>query len=140
MASNLFRLLAFSLLINISSQHNFCNLALQIALKVVGGELTCNFALFHNKDPVAGGQELRQIGRHHHHALALRGTGSKLSAFISVFPLDRQLDNKYLREPGSETVTYKEVPFASRYVDPAVISNMEKRLPVTYSLLKNTLY
>lgn len=91
-------------------------------------------------DPVEEAAKECYLSLRKNHALALRGTGSKLSAFISVFPLDRQLDNKYLREPGSETVTYKEVPFASRYVDPAVISNMEKRLPVTYSLLKNTLY
>ncbi len=83
--------------------------------------------------------------------LALRTTKSELVSFISIptYGLSPDLLNedgsfkyefKYGRNAGSEEITTKIVPFSPRYIDELSISRMEALVPLSYSLIKKTLY
>lgn len=83
--------------------------------------------------------------------LALSGTKSELRPFITwpssglnpeyTDSTGRLTDEfKYGRAAGTEDIYTKELPFAPRYVDAKTMMFIENNNPLTYSLIRNTLY
>ncbi len=83
--------------------------------------------------------------------LALRTSGTQLSAFVSLpsYGLSPDFFNpdgsftdifKYGRVLGSEEVITKIVPFSSRYIDSETVLRMEHTVPLSFTLIKKTLY
>lgn len=83
--------------------------------------------------------------------LALSGTKSEFRPFISQPSAGLSAEYtdstgamietfKYGRKVGTEDIYAKEVPFAPRYVDTKTRTYIENSNPLTYSLIRNTLY
>lgn len=83
--------------------------------------------------------------------LALSGSKSELRPFITwpsgglspegIDSSGRLTDSfKYGRAAGTDEIFTKELPFAPRYVDAGTMAFIEKNNPLTYSLIRNTLY
>lgn len=83
--------------------------------------------------------------------LALSGNKSELRPFITwpsgglspegIDSTGRLTDRfKYGRAAGTDEIFTKELPFAPRYVDAGTMAFIERNNPLTYSLIRNTLY
>lgn len=83
--------------------------------------------------------------------LALNSTKSGLKPFISMpstgIPFEYTDTSgallpgfKFHRNVGTENIYTKELPFAPRYIDKKKLESIEIRTPLTYSLIRSTLY